>query len=90
MIYGAPQVVLYPIDLRKDLIQVPLPLGVLAHVGGAFRPDLPSEDRTKSIDPQSHAFMADIDPSLVQKVFNIAKRERKSDVHHHGELDDFG
>lgn len=34
--------------------------------------------------------MADIDPALVEKVLDIAQRERKTDVHHHTELDDFG
>ena len=31
----------------------------------------------------------DIDAALVKKVFNIPKRERKSDIHEYGELDDF-
>jgi hypothetical protein len=33
--------------------------------------------------------MADIDATLVQKVFDISKRERKPDVHHHRQADDF-
>jgi hypothetical protein len=34
--------------------------------------------------------MADVDAALVQKVFDIAKRERKSDVHQYAKLDDLG
>jgi len=32
--------------------------------------------------------MADVDASLVQKVFDIAKRERKSYIHKHAKLND--
>ena len=73
MIDGAAQVVLDAIDLHKDLIEMPLQLSMLAHVGGALRSDLSGEDRAKPIDPVPHAFMADIDPTLMQKVFDIAK-----------------
>ena len=68
---------------------MPLPLGMLTHVGGALRSDLAGEDRAEPIDPEPHAFMADIDPTLVKKVFNISKREWEPDIHHHRELDDF-
>ena len=88
MVRCAPEIVLDAVDLHEDLIQVPLPLSMLAHVGGAFRPDLPGEDWTKSIDPEPHTFMADIDPALMQKVFDIAEGKWKPNIHHHRELDD--
>ncbi len=34
--------------------------------------------------------MADIDPALVQQVFDIPQGKRKSDVQHHRKPDDFG
>ena len=34
--------------------------------------------------------MADIDPSLMQQVFNISERKRKPHIHHHGKSDDLG
>ena len=34
--------------------------------------------------------MADIDATFVQKVFDVAKRKRKPNVHHHRQPDDFG
>ena len=34
--------------------------------------------------------MADIDAALVQQVFDVSKREWKSDVHQHAQLDDLG
>ena len=46
-----------------------------------------SETWTKTIHPCSKVLMANIDPALVKKAFDMAKREWKPDVHHH-ELDD--
>jgi len=89
MIDGTPEVMLVPVDLHENLIEMPLPLSMLTHVGGALRSDLTGEDRAEPIDPEPHAFMADIDPTLVKKVFNISKREWEPDIHHHRELDDF-
>ena len=89
MIDGAPEIMLHAIYLHENLIQVPLPLSVLTHVGSSLRPDLTREDWTKSIDPSPNAFMADIYPALVEQVFNIAEGKRKPDVHHHSKLDDF-
>ncbi|WP_282151901.1 hypothetical protein [Ruegeria atlantica] len=34
--------------------------------------------------------MAHIDASLVQRIFDIPKRERETDVQHHREADDLG
>jgi hypothetical protein len=80
--------VLDAIDLHKDLIEVPLPLCILEHVGGSFRPDLTGEDRTNSIDPESYAFVTNIDATLVEEVFDIAQRKWKSDIHCNRKLDD--
>jgi len=73
MIDGAPEIVLDSIDLHEDLIQVPLPLRMLSHVGGSLRSDLASEHRTKPVHPSPNALMADIDPSLMEQVFNITQ-----------------
>ena len=34
--------------------------------------------------------MADIDATLVQQMFDISKRMRKADIHHHRKADNFG
>ena len=39
---------------------------------------------------EPHRFMADIDAAFMQQVFNITKRQRKPDIHHHGQSDHFG
>ena len=40
--------------------------------------------------PEPHRFVADIDAAFVQKIFDIPKRKRKPDVHHHRQADDLG
>ena len=48
------------------------------------------EESAEPIYPETDAFVADVDPTLMQQGFDVSKRERKSDVHHHTELDDLG
>lgn len=57
---------LYAIDADKDLIEVPLSLRVLAKVGRALSPNTISEYGPKSVDPETDAFMANVDPTLVK------------------------
>jgi hypothetical protein len=42
----------------------------------------------KPIDPSADTFVVNINAAFVEKVFDIAKRQRKSDMHQYGELDD--
>ena len=42
------------------------------------------------IDPEQNAFVADIDPTLVQQVLDISERKREPDIHQHGQVDDLG
>lgn len=37
----------------------------------------------------AHTFMADTDPALMKQVFNVAKREWKSNIQHDRQSDDF-
>ncbi len=52
--------------------------------------DLMSEHWAKAIPPISNRFMANVDATLVQYVFDIAKGEGEPDIHHHGQADDLG
>jgi hypothetical protein len=45
---------------------------------------------TKSIPPVTHRFVSDINPSLMQNVFYLPQTQRKTDVIHHRQPDDFG
>ena len=77
-------------DFDEDLIQVPLPLRAAPHEFGQAFPDLVRQVSPEPIDPEADTFVTDINAALVEKIFDISKRERKSDVHQHAKLDDFG
>jgi len=47
------------------------------------------EVSAEPIDPETDAFVANVDAALVEKVFDIPKREREPDMHHDAKLDDF-
>ena len=90
MVHGAPKIMPFSSDFDEDLIQVPLQLRTLTHRFRSAFPDFVGEVGAKSVDPEPNAFMADIYAALVQQVFDIAKRERETDVHQHAQLDNFG
>ena len=50
-----------------------------------FFPDFTREHWAKLIPPIASGFMADVDTTLVEQIFYIAQRKRKSDIHHDGE-----
>lgn len=62
----------------------------MPHGLGPALADLMGEIGAKPVDPETDAFVAYVDAALVEKIFDIPKRQRKSDVHQPGELDDFG
>ena len=51
-------------------------------------PELRSEHRPKPVPPQTHRLVADVDAPFEQEIFNLALRQRITDVHHHREADD--
>jgi hypothetical protein len=71
VIYGAPQVVRFTVDLHKHLVQMPLPIRMSAKVLNPFSSDLRGKQRPKAIPPKPYSLMADFDPALMQKVFHI-------------------
>ena len=70
------------------LIQVPSPLRDMTHEAGPAHSDLAREHRPEPVDPEPHTLMANIDPALMEKVFDVPKRERKAHAHQHRQLDD--
>jgi hypothetical protein len=48
------------------------------------------EESAEPIYPETDAFVADVDPTLMQQVFDISKRERESDIYHDRKPGDFG
>lgn len=73
MIDRPPKIVLNVIDFHENHVEMPLPLSVLAQVGGSLRSDLAGENWTETADPEPDAFMANIDSAFVQEVFHTAQ-----------------
>ena len=74
MVDGAPEIAEVAVDLHKDLIQMPAPLRIAAHVRHPRLPDLGSEHRTKPVPPKPDRLMADVDPSLGKEILDVAQR----------------
>ena len=51
---------------------------------------LTSKEWAKPVLPIAYCFVTNIDAAFVEQVFYIAKRERKSDIHHNGKADNLG
>jgi hypothetical protein len=90
MIDRVPKVVLHPIYFHEYFIQMPLPIRMRTKLLNPLSSDLHGEHRTKSIPPEPHRFVADIDATFMQKIFDIAKLKREPDIHHHRQADDLG
>ncbi len=86
----APKVVLLSIYFHEHFIQMPLPIRMRTKLLNPFSLNIRSEHRTKSIPPEPHRFVADIDATFMQKIFDIAKLKREPDIHHHRQADDLG
>ena len=48
------------------------------------------KESAEPIDPEADTFVTDINAALMEKVFDIPKRERKPDIHEYGKLNDLG
>ncbi len=90
VINGPPKIMPLAIYLHKDLVHVPLPFGERARLLNTLPPYLSSKHRAKPVPPISDSFVAHVDASLVQQIFDIPKRERETDVQHHRKADDLG
>lgn len=87
MVDRTPQIVRLAIDLYEDLIEVPSPLRILSMPLNALLSDLRGKHWTKTVPPGTHRLVADIDPSFMKQVLDLPQRQRKADIHHHGQAD---
>jgi hypothetical protein len=62
------------VDLHKDLIQMPAPLRIAAHMRDAPLADLGGEHWAKPVPPEPDGFVADVDPALGQQILDVAVR----------------
>ncbi len=63
--------------------KVPAPIIDPPHQFGSLLTDLVREVSAKSVDSGADTFVANIYAGLVQKVFDLSKRKRKSDIQQH-------
>ncbi len=80
VINGPPKIMPLAIYLHKDLVHMPLPFGVCSKLLNTLSSGLRSKHRTKPVPLIPDSFVAHVDASLVQQVFDIPKREREADV----------
>jgi hypothetical protein len=50
--------------------------------------DLSDKHQAKFVSPKSDGLMADVDASLMQQIFDIAKRKWEPNIQHHCKADD--
>ena len=75
MVDGAPKIVGLASNLYENFIDMPAPNRIAALLEAAFS-YFRREQGTKTVPPMAHTFMAYIDATLVQQVFDIAKQEQ--------------
>jgi hypothetical protein len=88
VINSAPQVVYPTIYLHNNPVQVPLPVRILPKLLNTSLADFHSEHRKKSIPPKPDGFVTVINTTFMQQILHVSKRQRKSNIHHHGQADD--
>ena len=88
VIHSPPKVVRIVFNLNEHLIQVPLPIQICAHLADPFLADLNSKQRAKAVPPKPNRLIADVDAAFIQKILNLPKRQRETDIHYQGQTDD--
>ena len=88
VIYGAPQVVGFTVDLYEHLVQMPLPIRMSTKLLNPFSSDLSGKHQAEPVPPKPHRLVADIDATFMQQILDIAKGKWKPDIHHHRQADD--
>jgi hypothetical protein len=78
------------VEFHVNLVQVPPPLGTGTQILDAVLTDFSGKFRAKSVPPKPDGFVAHVDATFVQKVFDILQRMRKPNVKHYCKADDFG
>ena len=76
------------VDLHENLIQMPLPVRMRSHPTDSVSSDLNRGHQAKSVPPEPNCFVADVDATFVQKIFDVSQRQRKANIQHEGEADD--
>ncbi len=71
VIYGAPQVVGFTVDLYELLVQMPLQVRMTAKVLNPFSSNLRGKHRAEPVPPKPHRLVANINTALVQQILDV-------------------
>lgn len=89
MIDGSPEIVRVAFDLHENLVQMPPPTAGIESPDQTFL-DLRCEHWTEPLSPVSDGLVTHIGSALLQQIFDVPKRQWKTNVHHDGKADDLG
>lgn len=64
----------HAVDLHKDPIKLPAPMFATAQAIHPLAPEFRGKHWTETVPPVTHRFVADLDPALMQQVFDVAQR----------------
>lgn len=82
MIHGPPEAMHFSVDLHEDLVQVPLPMDPGPHAIDPLPPDCSRPHRAKPVAPKRDGFMADVNATLMQGIFDVPQRQWKPNIQH--------
>lgn len=71
MIDSAPEVVLHPVDLHKDFVEMPTPVLKIAHRLDPVPADLCCEDRPEPVPSEPPCLVRDVDSALMQQILDV-------------------
>jgi len=85
-----PQVMRLAVDLHVDLIEIPFPMAETAHSAHTLPPNIGRKHRAKTIPPQPHRLVADVNAAFEQQILHVPKRQRETHIHQHDKADHLG
>jgi hypothetical protein len=89
VIDSSPQVVRLAINLYEHLIDVPPPVSKSTHPADPLSLDVSCKHRTEPVPPMPNRFMSEVDAAFCKQILYDPQTERKADVHHHNQPDEF-
>lgn len=90
VIDGAPEVVTLAVDAHEHLIDIPTPMGEIAHRLDPLPADVVGEHGAKPVPPEPHSLMANVDAAFGQKVLDLTKGQGEPDLHQDDSADQLG
>jgi hypothetical protein len=73
MIDSPPEVMHFAIDFHERIVEMTPPMCLGPHTINPLPPDFSGEQRAEAVPPKPDGFIADVDATLMHKIFDIAK-----------------